>query len=158
MLQYCAHAASIGEAIFLYGSTPATLEALQRRLTERWPTLKIAGAIAPPFRPSTRAEDEQVIRAVNESGARTLWVGLGCPKQEFWTTAHRGAVQAVMIGVGAAFDFHAGTARRAPLWMQEHGLEWLHRFISEPRRLWKRYLVTNTVFVLGAARQLLAKR
>jgi N-acetylglucosaminyldiphosphoundecaprenol N-acetyl-beta-D-mannosaminyltransferase len=90
-------------------------------------------------------------------GLRTgiVFVGLGCPKQEHWMAEHRGRVNAVMIGVGAAFDFHAGTVQRAPAWMRDNGLEWLHRLASEPGRLWRRYLVTNTLFVLGAARQLL---
>ena len=91
---------------------------------------------------------------INESGAGIVFVGLGCPKQEHWMAAHRGQVNAVMIGVGAAFDFHAGTVRRAPAWMRDNGLEWLHRLLSEPRRLWKRYLVTNTLFIVGALRQL----
>jgi N-acetylglucosaminyldiphosphoundecaprenol N-acetyl-beta-D-mannosaminyltransferase len=87
-----------------------------------------------------------------------VWVSLGCPKQELWMAAHRGRVQAVMLGVGAAFDFHAGTVSRAPAWMRHNGLEWLHRLVSEPRRLWKRYLITNTAFMIGAARQLMFGR
>ena len=92
---------------------------------------------------------------INASGAGLVFLGLGCPKQELWMLAHRGRINAVMLGVGAAFDLSAGTVSRAPVWMREHGLEWLHRLASEPRRLWRRYLVTNTLFVLGAARQLL---
>ena len=87
--------------------------------------------------------------------AGVVWVSLGCPKQELWMAAHRGRINAVMVGVGAAFDYHAGTLKRAPKWMQDRGLEWLHRFVSEPKRLWKRYLVGNSVFVVLAARQLL---
>lgn len=159
MLDYCAHAAGLGEAIFLYGSTEATLAALQAQLKQRWPALHIAGAIAPPFRPLTAQEDEADVRRINASGASTVWVSLGCPKQELWMAAHRGRVQAVMVGVGAAFDFHAGTVARAPSWMRDHGLEWLHRLVSEPQRLWRRYLITNTAFILGAAKQLwLARR
>ncbi len=155
MLACCEQAAASGSSIFLYGSTPATLQALQARLLQRWPALRIAGAVAPPFRPLSTAEDEAIVRQINASGAGTVWVSLGCPKQERWMAAHRGRVQAVMVGVGAAFDFHAGSVPRAPAWMRDHGLEWLHRLASEPRRLWRRYLVTNTAFVLGAARQLL---
>jgi N-acetylglucosaminyldiphosphoundecaprenol N-acetyl-beta-D-mannosaminyltransferase len=143
-----------GEAIFLYGSTEATLKALQRQLLSRWPALRIAGALSPPFRPPSAAEDEADVQAINASGARTVWVSLGCPKQELWMAAHRGRVQAVMVGVGAAFDFHAGTVARAPAWMRRHGLEWLHRLASEPRRLGRRYVVTNTAFIMRAALQL----
>ncbi|RVU44341.1 WecB/TagA/CpsF family glycosyltransferase [Rubrivivax rivuli] len=158
MADYLHEAAARGEAVFLYGSTEATLQALQKLLPLRHPGLRIAGAISPPFRPLTPEEDEAHVRAINASGAGTVWVSLGCPKQELWMAAHRGRVQAVMLGVGAAFDFHAGTVARAPAWMREHGLEWLHRLASEPRRLWRRYLVTNTLFVWGALRQLLGAR
>jgi N-acetylglucosaminyldiphosphoundecaprenol N-acetyl-beta-D-mannosaminyltransferase len=158
MLDYCAHAASIGEPMYFYGATDDILEALDLRLRERFPGLVVAGKWSPPFRPLTPEEDEVAVRRINESGARVVWVGLGCPKQELWMAEHRGRVQAVMIGVGAAFAFHAGVSKRAPLWMRERGLEWLHRLASEPRRLWRRYLVTNTLFVLGAARQLLGMR
>ncbi len=158
MIDYIDHAARSGQPVFLLGSTPATLQALQRMLRARWPALRIAGAESPPFRPLSEAEDAALVERINRSGAGTVWVSLGCPKQERWMAAHRGRVQAVMIGVGAAFDFHAGTIRRAPAWMQRNGLEWLHRLASEPRRLWRRYLGTNTRFMLAAARQLLARR
>jgi N-acetylglucosaminyldiphosphoundecaprenol N-acetyl-beta-D-mannosaminyltransferase len=98
------------------------------------------------------------VARLNESGAPIVFVSLGCPKQEQWMAEHRGRVQVVMVGVGAAFDFHAGTVSRAPAWMQHNGLEWLPRLLSEPRRLWRRYLVTNTLFIVGAARQLLGSR
>lgn len=98
-----------------------------------------------------------MVERINASGAGVVWVSLGCPKQEKWMAAHRGRVNAVMIGVWAAFDFHAGVVKRAPKWMRNTGLEWLHRLRSEPRRLCKRYLVTNTLFVIGAAKQLLFK-
>ena len=158
MLDYCAQAALHGESIYLYGSTEATLDALQRQLLARWPHLQIAGAESPPFRALTADEDAAAVDRINASGAGTVWVSLGCPKQELWMAAHRGRIHAVMIGVGAAFDFHAGTVRRAPLWMRNRGLEWLHRLASEPGRLWKRYLVTNSVFILLSARQLLQRR
>jgi N-acetylglucosaminyldiphosphoundecaprenol N-acetyl-beta-D-mannosaminyltransferase len=158
MLDYCAQAAQHGEAIYLYGSTQATLDALQKQLLARWPSLRIAGAESPPFRALTQTEDDAAVARINASGAGTVWVSLGCPKQELWMAAHHGRVHAVMVGVGAAFDFHAGTVTRAPLWMRKHGLEWLHRLASEPRRLWKRYLVTNSVFMLRAASQLLLRR
>lgn len=144
-----------GESVYLYGGTPETLRILQRRVNEVFPALKIAGVESPPFRMPTAEEDALTVERINASGAGTVWVSLGCPKQESWMAAHRGRVNAVMIGVGAAFDYHAGTIKRAPKWMQEAGLEWLHRLLSEPRRLWRRYLVTNTLFVIGAGRQLL---
>ena len=103
---------------------------------------------SPPFRTLTSEEDRQVVDMINGSGAGVVFVGLGCPKQEQWMANHRGKINAVMIGVGAAFDYLAGTVKRAPLWMQHNGLEWLYRLMSEPRRLFKRYLVTNTLFVV----------
>lgn len=157
MWRYCEVAAQRDAAVYLYGSTPQTLALLRTRLELAFPGLPIAGAESPPFRPLTPEEDEAVVQRINASGAGVVWVSLGCPKQELWMAAHRGRVAAVMIGVGAAFDFHAGRLARAPRWMQHHGLEWLHRLVSEPRRLWRRYLVTNTLFVLGALRQLLLR-
>jgi N-acetylglucosaminyldiphosphoundecaprenol N-acetyl-beta-D-mannosaminyltransferase len=153
MWKYCAQAALRAESIYLFGSTAETLAVLQRRLAREFPGLRIAGADSPPFRDLTALEDEAVVARINASGAGTVWVSLGCPKQEIWIAAHRGRIAAVMVGVGTAFEYHAGTIRRAPPWMQRAGLEWLHRLGSEPRRLWRRYLVTNTLFVLGALRQ-----
>lgn len=158
MWRYCAGAAKRHESIYLYGSQLATLDTLQYKLLTQFPGLKIAGAYSPPFRPLTLEEDAAVVESINNSGAGTVWVSLGCPKQEKWMAEHKGRINAVMIGVGAAFDYHAGTIKRAPLWMQRSGLEWLHRLCSEPRRLWKRYLVTNTLFVFHAARQLASGR
>ena len=154
MSTYCEQAAARGEPVFFYGGTDATLARLAHVLRERHPGIRIAGSISPPFRALTPQEDADIVKTINDSGAPVLWVGLGCPKQEFWMAAHRGQVNAVMIGVGAAFDYLAGTVPRAPQWMQDAGLEWAHRLASEPQRLWKRYLVTNTLFLLGAARQL----
>lgn len=155
MWKYCAQAATRGELIYLYGGMPETLDILQHRLAKAFPGLQVAGAYSPPFRSLSSQEDDEVVERINASGAGVVWVSLGCPKQEKWMAAHRGRVNAVMIGVGAAFDYHAGTIKRAPKWMQNTGLEWLHRLRSEPRRLCKRYLVTNTLFVIGAAKQLL---
>jgi len=157
MWKYCEQAALRGESIYLYGGLPDTLALLQQRLKAAFPGLLIAGAYSPPFRLATAEEDEADVARINAAGAGTVWVSLGCPKQEQWMAAHRGRVNAVMIGVGAAFDYHAGTIKRAPQWMQNAGLEWLHRLCSEPRRLWKRYLVTNTLFIAGAASQLLRR-
>lgn len=144
-----------GVSIFFYGSTTETLDKLRQRLLRAFPALRVAGMESPPFRQLSAEEDAAAVERINASGAGIVFVGLGCPKQERWMAEHKGRVQAVMIGVGAAFDFHAGTVSRAPAWMRNNGLEWLHRLASEPRRLWKRYLVTNTLFVFGAARQLL---
>jgi N-acetylglucosaminyldiphosphoundecaprenol N-acetyl-beta-D-mannosaminyltransferase len=155
MWRYCADAERRGEPIYLYGGAPETLSRLQQRLSECFPLLVVAGADSPPFRPLNAEEDAAAVERINASGAGTVWVSLGCPKQEHWMAEHRERVHAVMIGVGAAFDYHAGTLRRAPAWMQRAGLEWLHRLCAEPRRLWRRYLVTNMLFVVGAARQLL---
>lgn len=155
MWRYCAQAATRGESIYLYGGSEETLKLLRLRLIAEFPGLHIAGHYSPPYRALTREEDEAVIARINASGAGTVWVSLGCPKQELWMAAHRGRIQAVMIGVGAAFDYHAGTLQRAPLWMQQRGLEWLYRLCQEPRRLWRRYVFTNTRFVLAAAAALL---
>lgn len=157
MWALCERAADEGLAIYCYGSTPSTLALLQARLQSAFPALRMTME-SPPFRPLSAEEDTATVERINASGACIVFVGLGCPKQERWMAEHRGRINAVMIGVGAAFDFHAGTVRRAPEWMREHGLEWLHRLASEPRRLWRRYLVTNTLFVFGAARQLLRGR
>lgn len=148
MWRVCGQAAEMGLSIFLYGSTPDTLGRLRERLKASFPQLAVAGIYSPPFRRLSDEEDREIINLINNSGAHIMFVGLGCPKQEFWMSAHRGKIQAVMIGVGAAFDYHAGTVKRAPLWMQRSGLEWLFRLISEPRRLWKRYLVTNSLFLV----------
>lgn len=153
MWALCARCAEEGLPVYLYGSTEATLAALAERLLAAFPALPIGGMESPPFRPLTGEEDAVAVAKINASRAGIVFVGLGCPKQEHWMAAHRGRVHAVMIGVGAAFDFHAGAVKRAPQWMQHHGLEWVYRLASEPRRLWKRYLVTNTLFIFGAARQ-----
>lgn len=158
MVRYCALAEKTGTSIFLYGSTDEVLARLVAKLNERFPALRVAGRYSPPFRPLTAAEDTEVCTRIADSGAGVVFVSLGCPKQEKWMDAHRGRIPAVMIGVGAAFDYHAGTLSRAPTWMRERGLEWLHRLASEPRRLWKRYLVTNTLFILRALAQLSRRR
>jgi N-acetylglucosaminyldiphosphoundecaprenol N-acetyl-beta-D-mannosaminyltransferase len=158
MLDYCAAAAAAGEPIFLLGSTEDTLNKLRLNLLARWPALRIAGSLSPPFRALTGDDNTAIAKAVRDSGASSVWVSLGCPKQELWMADNRGRISAPMVGVGAAFDFHAGTIQRAPAWMRNAGLEWLHRLASEPGRLWKRYLVTNTLFVIAAARQLLRSR
>jgi N-acetylglucosaminyldiphosphoundecaprenol N-acetyl-beta-D-mannosaminyltransferase len=124
----------------------------------RFPGLRIAFAMSPPFRALGPAEDAEVVADIRESGARILFVGLGCPKQERWMTAHREALPCVLLGVGAAFDFLAGAKRQAPGWLQRAGLEWLFRLVSEPRRLWRRYLIQNPRFLFHLARELARSR
>jgi N-acetylglucosaminyldiphosphoundecaprenol N-acetyl-beta-D-mannosaminyltransferase len=158
MWRYCEQAQYRDESIFFYGSTEETLAKLKAKLLNAFPNLKIAGAISPPYRELSAEEDAAIVKQINASGAGIVWVSLGCPKQELWMEAHRGRINAVMVGVGAAFAFHAGTIKRAPKWMQNCSLEWLHRLASEPRRLWRRYLFTNTVFVIGAVLQLLSTK
>lgn len=158
MLKYLAQAEQLGQTVFFYGSTETTLSQLRTALTARFPRLRIGGTCSPPFRPLTKQEDEEIIDMINNSGANVVFVGLGCPKQEIWMAEHRGRIRAVMIGVGAAFDYHSGIVKRAPLWWQQHGLEWLYRLGSEPRRLFPRYLVTNTLFLVGFLRQFVASK
>lgn len=133
---------------FFYGSSQKTVDALEKNLKRKYPELKIAGMESPPFRPLTEEEDEDAVRRINESGADIVWIGLGAPKQEKWMYEHRDRINALMLGVGAGFDFHAGTVKRAPGWMRRHYLEWLYRLIQDPRRLWKRYVRTNGKFLL----------
>ena len=132
---------------FFYGSTEKTLNLLKHNLMKEYPNLEIAGVYAPPFRQLTKEEDKDIIQKINEAAPDFLWVGLGAPKQEIWMASHKNKVSAVMIGVGAGFDFYAGTVRRAPVWMQRCGLEWFYRLLQDPKRLWKRYVVTNSKFM-----------
>ena len=148
-------AAREGIPIGFYGGKPHVLDSLTWRMQMQYPNLNVAYSFSPPFRAATPAEDESTVDEINESGARILFVGLGCPKQEIWMAGHRGKVKAVMLGVGAAFDFHAGILLQAPALMQKLGLEWLFRFFSEPRRLWRRYLFHNPRFLVVATADLL---
>jgi N-acetylglucosaminyldiphosphoundecaprenol N-acetyl-beta-D-mannosaminyltransferase len=155
MLHFCARAARSGTPIFLYGGrTPEALEALEQSLRARFPGLRIAGGHSPPFRELTAEEEEQSIAEINASGAAVVWVGTGQPKQEKWMLKMRPRLSApLLVGVGAAFDFHAGLVPQAPRWMQRNGLEWVYRLIREPRRLWRRYARYNPRFLLGFLRQ-----
>jgi N-acetylglucosaminyldiphosphoundecaprenol N-acetyl-beta-D-mannosaminyltransferase len=150
-----ARAAADGLPVGFYGGSPEVLEQFVHAMTARFPELKAAYAFSPPFRPLTPAEDQQVVQEINSSGARILFVAIGNPRQELWMAAHRGKVQGVMLGVGAAFDFLAGAKPQAPRWMMRIGTEWIFRLITEPRRLWKRYLKHNPRFVLLFLMQLL---
>lgn len=138
---------------YFYGSTPETLEKLRKVLLDRFPKLQIVGMYAPPFRPLTEEEDQEVVRQINESGADFVWVALGAPKQEKWMYEHRGRVNGLMIGVGAAFDFIAGTVRRAPMWMQKLCLEWVYRICQDPKRMFPRYVSTNFAFLWHVHRE-----
>jgi N-acetylglucosaminyldiphosphoundecaprenol N-acetyl-beta-D-mannosaminyltransferase len=155
MMSICEMAEQKGLPVYFYGSTTDTLNLLKKNISTKFKRLVISGSYSPPFRPMNEEEEFAEAQRINSSGAAVVFVGLGCPKQELWMNRQRGQVNGVMIGVGAAFDFYAGKVKRAPLWMQDAGLEWLHRLASEPARLWKRYLVTNTIFVMGAFGQLL---
>ena len=132
---------------YFYGSRQETLDALKVKLAEEYPKMNVVGMYSPPFRPMTEEEDEEAIRNINECNPDFIWIGLGAPKQEKWMAAHDGRVCGVMLGVGAGFDFHAGTIKRAPLWMQEFCMEWLFRIGQDPKRLFPRYLDTNFSFV-----------
>jgi exopolysaccharide biosynthesis WecB/TagA/CpsF family protein len=147
MLRLCRRAADEGIPIYLYGGMPAVLEQLQERLLAQYPKLQFAGAESPPFRALTADEDAAVVRRINESGAGIVFIGLGCPKQDHFAAEHADRIIAVQVCVGAAFDFHAGAQPMAPAWMQRRGLEWVYRLSREPRRLWRRYLQTNSIFL-----------
>lgn len=155
-LHVCEAAARTGTPIGLYGGTPESLAAFVAFLKQRFPGIQIVCQISPPFRPLTSDEDAAYTEQIVKSGARILFVGIGCPKQEFWMAAHKDRIPAVMLGVGAAFDFHSGRVKQAPIWMQERGLEWLFRLLMEPRRLWKRYFQHNPRFLLFFLMQWLA--
>lgn len=148
MLRICERSAREGIKIFLYGSTVEVVTRLKDNFQEKIPDLLIAGIQPSRFRPLTEEEEHHDIAMINNSGSNICFVGLGCPRQEKWVYEHRGRVNAVMVAVGAAFDFHAGTLRQAPKWMQKRGLEWLFRLIMEPRRLWKRYILNNPQYLL----------
>lgn len=140
---------------FLYGGGPGLAERLADRLTARFPDLQIVGTCSPPFRALTPEEDQAMVDQINAAAPDIVWVGLSTPKQERWMSAHVGRLTApVLVGVGAAFDFHAGVKPQAPRWMRRSGLEWSFRLMTEPRRLWKRYAVNNPTFVWRVARQL----
>lgn len=135
---------------FFYGSTVETLEKLYSILTEAYPEIQIVGMYSPPFRHMTEKEDTAIVERINETKPDFVWVGLGAPKQEKWMAKHQGRVNGLMIGVGAGFDYHAGNIERAPGWMQKSNLEWVYRLLQDPKRLFGRYLHTNTKFIWNA--------
>ncbi len=155
MLAWCDRAAKEGLPIYLYGGTDGMLQHLVQNLQQQIPNLIIAGTHAPPFRPLTPAEEVADIKTIHQSGAAVVFVGLGCPKQEQWMARQQGKLNAVMLGVGAAFSFHSGSVSQAPRWMMAWGLEWAYRLCQEPRRLWRRYVLNNTAFLLLFGLQLM---
>jgi N-acetylglucosaminyldiphosphoundecaprenol N-acetyl-beta-D-mannosaminyltransferase len=155
MLAWCDRAAKTNLPIYIYGSTPQTLQRLSNNLQRAFPELRIAGSYSPPFRALTPAEEAADVERIKLSGAAVVFVGLGCPKQEEWMHRQVGKLEAVMIGVGAAFSFHSGEVAQAPRWMMALSLEWLFRLIQEPRRLWFRYLLTNSAFVFLFTQQII---
>ena len=136
-----------GYTHYLYGTTEETLKKLKAELLKNYPGLKIAGLYSPPFRKLKEEEKKEIIEKINETNADFVWVALGAPKQENWMFEHQGKICGLMIGVGAAFDFHAKVIKRAPKIMQQLSLEWLYRLFQDPKRLWKRYLSTNFFFI-----------
>jgi N-acetylglucosaminyldiphosphoundecaprenol N-acetyl-beta-D-mannosaminyltransferase len=158
MAKACARAARTGRRFYLLGGrNQGAMVELTRKLRLRHPGLKIVGGQAPPFRPLSAEEDDAIIADINRAAADVVWVGTGVPRQEKWMARMRERLDTpVLIGVGAAFDFHAGLVPQAPPWMQRSGLEWLFRLLQEPRRLWRRYLRYNPRFVTGFARQYVA--
>ncbi len=154
MFALCERAEREGWSAFFYGGRPGVPESLIHQLLARFPKLKIAGAYSPPFRALTPAEDAEVSEMIKASRADIVWVGLSTPKQELWMAEHVGRVGApALLGVGAAFDFHAGEIRHAPVWIQRVGLEWLFRLAMEPRRLGGRYLRNNPAFIAAILRR-----
>jgi len=144
---------------FYYGGGPGLADQLAATLKARYPTLPVAGTVTPPFRPLTPEEDEAMIARINAAAPDIVWVGLSTPKQEFWMASHVGRLNAsVLVGVGAAFDFLAGTKAQAPAWMQRSGLEWAYRLAHEPRRLWRRYLRIVPLFSMLATAQIIVHR
>lgn len=155
MARHCERSAETGARIFLYGgANQGALVQLALNLRRRYPGIRIVGGYSPPFRALTAEEEDAIVSEINASGADIVWVGIGVPKQEKWMAAMRDRLDTpVLIGVGAAFDFHAGRVAQAPDWMQRMGMEWAFRLSREPRRLWKRYAMYNPKFVVGFLRQ-----
>jgi N-acetylglucosaminyldiphosphoundecaprenol N-acetyl-beta-D-mannosaminyltransferase len=155
MLALCERSLATGYRHFFYGGKDGVPERLVQRLQKRYPGLAVAGTYSPPFKSVAAPESDDVIDRINSSKPDIVWVGLGTPKQEHWMAQHLDLLHApVLVGVGAAFDFHAGLQRQAPRWMQRSGLEWLFRLANEPRRLWRRYLINNPSFVWLTLRQM----
>ncbi|MBI4639266.1 MAG: WecB/TagA/CpsF family glycosyltransferase [Candidatus Tectomicrobia bacterium] len=159
MLAVCEHSVKMGYLHFFYGGAPGVAEKLAIRLQSRFPGLKVVGTYSPPFRPLTPEEDQVVVDHINMLQPDIVWVGISTPKQDRWMASHVERLSVpVLIGVGAAFDFHAGLKRQAPHWMQRSGLEWFFRLMMEPRRLWRRYLIYNPWFLWLILLQVLGRK
>lgn len=156
MPRLLAAAAEHGIPVGFFGATNETLQLLADKVLQRYPALHIAYSYSPPFRALSETEDASIVEAIRASGARIIFVGLGCPKQERWMAKHCSSIDAVLVGTGAAFDFLAGTKLEAPEWVRELSLEWLFRLATEPRRLWKRYLRQNPRFLYLLGRDLVS--
>lgn len=155
MMHLMKYAADNDLKIGFYGGRPEVIDAIKERAGTELPNLNIVYAYSPPFRPLTEAEDSQIVDDINHSDPDFLFMGLGCPKQETWMSDHRNRLKAIMLGVGASFDFYAGNVKESPDWLGRLGLEWLYRLTQEPKRLWRRYLILNPRFMWLAAKQLL---
>lgn len=156
MLEFLKATEGKGYLHFFYGSTDNVLKQLVTNLKKKFPKLNVSGSYSPPFRELSSEEDEEVVDMINEASTDVLWVGLGCPKQQLWMYEHKDRLKVpVMVGVGAAFDFLSETKKQAPKWMRNSGLEWLFRLVTEPRRLWKRYLIGNTIFIWLSLKELI---
>lgn len=156
MLEICGKSTDKRYRHYFYGGNEGVPEILKSRMEERFPKIKIVGTFSPPFRPLIDDEDEKIVKIINEANPDIVWVGISTPKQERWMAEHVGRLHApVLIGVGAAFDINAGLKKRAPVWMQKCGLEWLYRLLAEPRRLWRRCLKIIPLFILLIIPQIL---
>lgn len=155
MISLCEYAERNNLKVGFYGGRQEVIDAILERAKRDFPNLEIAYAFSPPFRPLTKEEDAEIMRDIKNSGTQILFMGLGCPKQENWMAAHKDKFPAIMLGVGASFDFYAGNVRESPEWMGKLGLEWLYRLTQEPKRLWRRYLILNPRFIGLSTLQLL---
>lgn len=154
MILLCEYAEKSGLKIGFYGGRQEVIDTILERAEKDFPNLEIVYAFSPPFRALTEEEDAEIVKNIKNSGAQILFVGLGCPKQENWMAAHKNSFPAIMLGVGASFDFYAGNIKESPEWMGKLGLEWLYRLTQEPKRLWKRYIILNPRFMGLAMLQL----
>ena len=155
MIKICEKAQSSNLPVYFYGGSPSVVEVMKTKLSKYFPDLILAGIESPPILLDQPEVDPKVVGKIKNSGAKIVFVGLGCPKQELWMHSYSPHIPAVLIGVGAAFDFFSGRVKRAPLWIQKIGLEWFYRLCSEPQRLWKRYLVTNSMFIYYLLREII---
>ncbi len=154
LIAMCKKTEKDGTRHFFYGGADGVADKLVENLKANFPDLNVVGTYCPPFRPLTDEEDTIILNQIKNANPDIIWVGLGAPKQEFWMSSHLNQLApSVLIGIGAAFDFHAGLVKQAPKWMQSNGLEWLFRFFQEPKRLWYRYLVNNPRFIFNTLLQ-----